>query len=60
MFLEEYEREVKKRRSDLENAVFNQSPKTIDDFRESKGRWMGLGEALSILEGMKKKEQNDD
>lgn len=51
---------LRKRRSDLESGVFNQSPKTIEDFREYKGLWMGLGEALSILEEVRKKEQIDD
>lgn len=60
MFLEEYERAVRKRRSDLEGAAYNKPHKDISDYREAKGVWMGLGEALSILDELKKKEVNDD
>lgn len=60
MLIDDYKIALVKRRSDLESGVFNQSPKTIEDFREFKGIWLGLGEALSILDDIKKKERFDD
>ncbi len=49
-----------KRREELQAEVFAAPPLNYEDFAKRLGVWMGLGEALSIIEDARKSEENDD
>lgn len=51
---------IAKLRESKEHELFNNPPQTMEDFKERKGIWMGLGEALRLIEDAKRKEGEDD
>lgn len=50
---------LQKRRADLERQAYSAPPQNQEEFAKRLGVWMGLGEALSVIEDARKKEQND-
>lgn len=50
---------LQKRRVDLEKQAYSTPPQNQEEFSKRLGVWMGLGEALSVIEDARKKEQDD-
>ncbi len=48
-----------KRRQDKEKQIFSTPPQNHEEFVKQLGVWMGLGEALSIIEDARKKDEDD-
>lgn len=47
------------RRVAKEKEIFANPPQDYDDFSKRMGIWMGLGEALSIIEDARKSDDDD-
>lgn len=59
MHIDELIIDLQKRRIEKEGQVFRTPPQDDRDFAKQLGIWLGLGEALSILEDVRKKEKDD-
>lgn len=51
---------IENRRREMQADIFNVPPQNYDDFVKRLGVWMGLGEALGIIEDARKKERDDE
>ena len=51
---------LQKRREAMERNVFLQPPQDYETFVKQLGVWIGLGNALGIIEDARKAELNDD
>lgn len=51
---------VKSRRAALQEAVFKSPPQDFMEFQKRLGVWVGLGETLAVIEGIRKKEGDED
>ncbi len=60
MHIDEIAVAIFKLRESKEHEILNTPPQSFEDFKERKGIWMGLGEALGVIEDARKKELNDD
>lgn len=50
---------LQKRRVEKQAEVFSMPPQDHEDFVKQLGIWIGLGEALSIIEDARKKEEDE-
>ncbi len=50
---------LQKRREEKQAQVFQTPPQNHEDFVKQLGVWMGLGEALSVIEDARKKDEDE-
>lgn len=50
---------LQKRRGEKEKQVFSTPPQDYEEFVKQLGVWVGLGEALSIIEDARKKNEDE-
>lgn len=51
---------IEAKRKSLQETVFSQSPTDMAAFERIKGRWLGLGDALSVISEEVRKVGEDD
>lgn len=51
---------IRKRQEAMQTEVFQKPPQSMEDFKERKGIWIGLNDALSVIEDARKKELQDE
>lgn len=49
-----------KRREEIEKQVFQAPPQSYEGFVKQLGVWIGLGDALGIIEDARKKDEDED
>ncbi len=50
---------LQKRRMEKQAQVFQTPPQNHEEFVKQLGIWMGLGEALSVIEDARKKDEDE-
>ncbi len=50
---------LQKRREEKQRLVFNTPPQNHEEFVRQLGVWIGLGEALGVIEDARKKDEDD-
>lgn len=50
---------IQKRRESKQSEVFATPPQSYEEFVKRQGVWIGLGEALSIIEDARKRDEDD-
>jgi hypothetical protein len=51
---------LRERQKGLQEAVFTKPPQDFNEFTKLLGIWMGLNDALGVVEDARKKERDDD
>ena len=51
---------LKDRQKAMEEAVFKKEECSEVDFAKARGRWLGLGEAITVIAEQMRKEHNED
>jgi len=59
MRIDDFIIELQKRRDSKCKQVFEVPPNDHEEFKKLLGIWIGLGEALSMIEDARKKEQDE-
>ena len=60
MRIEDVVKALKDRREAMEEAVFKKEECSEVDFAKARGRWLGLGEAITVIAEQMRMERNED
>lgn len=50
---------LQKKRAEKESQIFKTPPQNYEEFIKQLGVWMGLGEALSVIEDTRKRNEDE-
>lgn len=50
---------IQRRRESKQSEVFASAPQNYEEFVKRQGIWIGLGEALSIIDDARKKDEDE-
>lgn len=59
MRIEDVVKALKERQSTMQEAVFKKTNFTAVDFAKEQGRWLGIGEAITIISEQMRKPDED-